>query len=257
MRQRARDVWHVALGASWIALLGLPVGALAADTPVGIIADGLGVVALLVMLVAALLALWLRLYAYRRIDRNFVAFYCLLAVLACFRPAFHRPPLRPVATAVYDAVIDSVYSRGRPDTVLIADSSLVFRAPATDAVPRWRVQFDSIPPGLVAELVHRSATRLPSSHLALPNTARTITRTELREIFSSGPRGWDEFYRRYPRQRLWIALSPVVFSQDSTQALLYREYHCGGLCGRGDLMWLERRADSKWHVRKRLTYWIS
>jgi hypothetical protein len=84
-----------------------------------------------------------------------------------------------------------------------------------------------------------------------------ITNAELGEIFSRGGNGWTEFYRRYPRQRLWITLSPIVFNQDSTEALLYREYHCGSLCGSGDLMWLERRVDATWRVRKSLNEWVS
>jgi hypothetical protein len=180
-----------------------------------------------------------------------------ILLASCFRQVSHPPALRPAVTAVYDVVIDDVYSDGRPDTVLIGDSSLVFPMPTADAVPPWRAQFGSFPPLLVAELVHRSATRLPSSLLALPPSARTITTAELDEIFSSGGGRWAEFYRRYPRQQLWITLSPVVFNQDSTQALLYREYHCGSLCGSGDLMWLERRVDSTWHIRKSLNHWVS
>jgi hypothetical protein len=176
---------------------------------------------------------------------------------ACFRSASHSPLTRPIVTAVYDAVIGDVYSDGRPDTVLIGDSSLVFHLPTTDAVPHWRAQFDSFPPRLVTELARQSATQLPSSRLALPPSTRTITSAELQDIFSRGRDGWAEFYRRYPRQRLWITLSPVVFNQDSTQALLYREYHCGSLCGSGDLMWLERRVDATWRVHKYLNHWVS
>jgi hypothetical protein len=160
-------------------------------------------------------------------------------------------------TAVYDAVIDDVYDGERPDTVLIGDSSLVFHLPTPDVVPQWRAQFDSFPPPLVAALARRSASQLPSSLLPLPASTRTITSAELGDIFSRGGHGWTEFYRRYPRQRLWITLSPVVFNQDSTQALVYREYHCGSLCGSGGLMWLQQRSDATWRVRKFLGYWVS
>ena len=180
-----------------------------------------------------------------------------ILLAACFRSASQSPLRRPIVTAVYDAAIDDVYDRERPDTVLIGDSSLVFLLPTPDVVPGWRAQFDSFPPPLVAELARRSATRLPSALLPLPPSTRTIPSDELRDIFSRGRDGWTEFYRRYPRQRSWITLSPVVFNPDSTQALLYREYHCGGLCGSGDLIWLQRRDDTRWRVRKFLNYWVS
>ena len=180
-----------------------------------------------------------------------------ILLAACVRQVSHPQPLRPIVTAVYDVVIDDVYGDGRPDTILIGDSSVVFSLPTAETVPQWRAQFDSFPSGLVAELARRSAIPLPSSRLALPPSARTITSAELAEIFSSAGGRWTEFYRRYPRQRVWIRLSPVVFNQDSTQAVLYREYYCGSLCGSGDLMWLDRRNDSTWHVRKSLNHWVS
>ena len=180
-----------------------------------------------------------------------------ILLAACFRSASQSPLTRPIVIAVYDAAIDDVYDGKRPDTVLVGDSSLVFLLPTPDVVPEWRAQFDSFPPHLAAELARRSATQLPSSLLPLPPSTRTITSAELAEIFSREGNGWTEFYRRYPRQRLWITLSPVAFNRDSTEALLYREYHCGSLCGSGDLMWLERRGGSKWHVRKYLNHWVS
>jgi hypothetical protein len=87
---------------------------------------------------------------------------------------------------------------------------------------------------------------------------RVLTGAELHEIFSSGPNGWTEFHRRYPKQRGYLGLSPVAFSADSLDALVYYEYHCGGLCGRGDAVWLNRSAATdRWRLRKRVMFWIS
>lgn len=142
---------------------------------------------------------------------------------------------RHPASEVYDVIAMSLYaSSPRPQTVLIADSSLVFRQPGgSDVISSWRMRLESMPRALVAELARVSATRVPVEKLSLPTGARVITRAELRSIFTGGPPNWEEFYRRYPEQRMWFAVTPVVFNADTSQALLYREYHCGGLCGGG------------------------
>lgn len=168
-------------------------------------------------------------------------------------------PVSPVSidTAVYAALLDSIGLRPLPDTLLLGDSTLTFRAP-TGGIPTWRTQFDSIPSELPPKLEVASQTKLPSSALALPRPVRIVARVELDEIFASGPDGWREFYRRYPRQRSWILFSPIAFSVDSVHALVYYEYHCGGLCGGGDAVWLMRNAKTgRWFVRKRVMFWVS
>ncbi|MHB1297506.1 MAG: hypothetical protein ACYC0B_03160 [Gemmatimonadaceae bacterium] len=162
-----------------------------------------------------------------------------------------------VEADVYAALLDSIGLKPIPDTLLVGDSSLQFRAPA-GGVASWRTQFDSIPSELPRRLEVASQSRIPSLALALPRPAKVVTPAELREIFATGPGGWAEFYRRYPKQRSYIRLSPVAFSDDSLNALVYYEYHCGGLRGGGDAVWLARLSStSRWHVRKRVGFWVS
>lgn len=111
------------------------------------------------------------------------------------------------------------------------DSTLVFRVP-TGGVPEWSQQFDSIPAPLTEALAAASARRVSTASLPLPNRARTLSNDEQRELFREGSRaGWEEFRRRFPNARLYFALTPVLFSADSTQALVDYEYHCESLCG--------------------------
>lgn len=182
-------------------------------------------------------------------------FLALVAFVAGGSSGLHSPV--SIEGDVYAALLDSIGPKPIPDTLVVGDSSLQFRAPAGGVVA-WRTQFDSIPPDLPRRLEAISQNRVPSRVLGLPRPAKVVTRAELGEIFATGPDGWIEFYRRYPQQRSYIQLSPVAFSADSLHALVYYEYHCGGRCGGGDAVWLTRKSSmSGWHVRQRVRFWVS
>lgn len=184
-------------------------------------------------------------------------FVAAMLLIACAPAPRAANPRRDAPSRVYAAVIDSVFTRGVPDTLLVAESTLAFRAPS-GGIPAWRAQFDSLPAGLPAALESASAFRQSSDQLPLPRPIRVVTRRELREIFAAGiDAGWKELARRYPRQRQYIQFSPAVFTSGYTDALVYYEYHCGGLCGGGEIVWLQPAGDGRWRVRKILQRWVS
>jgi hypothetical protein len=175
-----------------------------------------------------------------------------------FRTSIPQSP--QLDAEVYAALIQEMEMRPVPDTLLVADSTPHYQLPGIGGVvTRWRQSFDSIPAGLPARLAELSARRMPSDSLHWPRPIRVLTHNDFREIFANGPKGWEELYRRFPRQRAYMSLSRVAYSEDFQDALVYREYHCGGRCGRGELIWLSRRGDSPgdWRVRQRLVHWIS
>jgi hypothetical protein len=53
-----------------------------------------------------------------------------------------------------------------------------------------------------------------------------------------------------------VRFSRIGYSCDGNQALLYRSQSCGGLCGSGDLVILEKKGD-KWQVVLTRMLWIS
>jgi hypothetical protein len=75
----------------------------------------------------------------------------------------------------------------------------------------------------------------------------------------NGPRdGWAEFRRRFPAQRGFIRVTPVAYSSDSLDALVYYEFYCGSLCGGGVVVSLTRREPAKrWKPRVTLFIWES
>lgn len=193
------------------------------------------------------------------ITYRFLSLFAVLILAACVRgtPGEEWSASAPPEAAVYAAVLTKIYRGPPPDTVVARDSTLVFRVP-TGGVPEWRQEFDSIPAPLTEALAAVSAKLVPTASLPLLNPVRTLSTDERRALFREGPRaGWEEFRRRFPSARLYFALTPVAFSADSAQALVYYDYHCGSLCGGGNAVWLTREPVGEWVVRKTVMFWVS
>lgn len=186
----------------------------------------------------------------------------LLALAACagvVRPTWPSPDGASARDgAVYEALL-SACCKAQSGPLLVRDSTLGFHAPDGRAVPSFRVRWDSIPhelgPSLDSLSRHRRATR----DLPLARELVVLAPADLRAIFSTGDpgMGWNEFYRRWPVQRRYFGFSPVAYSEDGNNALVYMEYHCGPLCASGDAYWLVRDADGRWRVRQRVQFWVS
>jgi hypothetical protein len=69
---------------------------------------------------------------------------------------------------------------------------------------------------------------------------------EPNEVLSlTGQADWDEFYRRYPGANGFVDFSAVGFNPEKTVAVLSVGRWCGGLCGEGEHLILQRK-DGKW-----------
>lgn len=51
-----------------------------------------------------------------------------------------------------------------------------------------------------------------------------------------------------------VAVSPVAFNADLTEALVYYEIHCARMCGGGAELWLRRQGKS-WRLRQEIVHW--
>lgn len=81
-----------------------------------------------------------------------------------------------------------------------------------------------------------------------------VDSTELDPIFKSG--SWPAFYKRFPDSPGIVRFSRVGFGADGTQALFYLSHTCGGLCGGGEYVVMERR-DGRWVIEKEIETWMS
>lgn len=184
----------------------------------------------------------------------------VLFVVACSYSAGSDVPrfVAPVGTAasIYRVVLDSLGGVSPTAAMVVAESTVVFQAPAGTPVA-W-TDFANVPAGLPALLEALSRAPQASTSLPLPNRPIVLSRAESDAIRRADPRAWwTEFARRYPTQRAVFAFSPIAFSGDSNSALLEVVRSCGDTCGGGYLVWLERRRTATWTVRRMYPLWVN
>jgi hypothetical protein len=81
-----------------------------------------------------------------------------------------------------------------------------------------------------------------------------VDSAQLDSIFKSGD--WPAYYKQFPGSQGILALSRVGFSADGTQSLFYVTNRCGGLCGAGFYVVMEKR-DGGWAIVKEIETWVS
>lgn len=83
-----------------------------------------------------------------------------------------------------------------------------------------------------------------------------LSEEEETQLFRNGLDGWNKFYKKYPEANGIITFSRVGFNKERTQALVYVGIGCGGLCGDGSFMFLEK-INGKWSIRGNKNLWVS
>jgi len=124
----------------------------------------------------------------------------------------------------------------------------------------------------ISGLLHKQATRLQASTLDsfrrnstvqvnfgrsfhLPVAYELVDKADFDAIFTKGG-WWTGFYKKYPKSQGFLTLSRAGFSPDGKQALFYASNGCGGKCGTGTYVVMER-TDSGWKILKEILLWIS
>jgi len=103
---------------------------------------------------------------------------------------------------------------------------------------------------------NRNSTHFHRS-FSLPVPYQIIESSEMRSIFGTKGDIWGRFYQKYPNSSGFLALSRVGFSPNENQAAFYMSNHCGGLCGAGYFVIMEKRTGSDWKVLQETHLWIS
>jgi hypothetical protein len=90
-----------------------------------------------------------------------------------------------------------------------------------------------------------------STDLCLPSGARAVfvNASELRTKTS-------DFEARFPNNLGFFVVSHVGLNLNKTEALLYVDHFCGGLCGSGDYV-LMRKVNGVWRIVDRQNTWVS
>jgi hypothetical protein len=83
-----------------------------------------------------------------------------------------------------------------------------------------------------------------------------VDSAQLEAIFRKGGGNWPAFYKQFPGSTGLLTFSRVGFSADGTQALFYVSGNCGGFCGAGYYVVIERH-NEHWMIKKEINVWVS
>jgi hypothetical protein len=93
----------------------------------------------------------------------------------------------------------------------------------------------------------------PRFQLSLPY--ELVDKGEIDAIFENNG-WWTDYYKKYPDSQGFLAVSRIGFSADGKQAMLYSANGCGGKCGAGTYVVMEK-VGASWRVAKEILMWVS
>jgi len=79
---------------------------------------------------------------------------------------------------------------------------------------------------------------------------------QLDSFFKKEGGSWPAYYKQYPHASGIVTWSRIGFNADGTQALFYESYRCGGLCGTGHYLVMEKKNGS-WMIGADIVVWVS
>lgn len=85
---------------------------------------------------------------------------------------------------------------------------------------------------------------------------RLVPAEEIKGYFDERGKGWEEFYKKYPKSSGLIFFSRVGFNAQHNEAFVYVGHTCGGLCGSGGYVSL-KKLGAGWAIQKSEGVWVS
>jgi hypothetical protein len=165
------------------------------------------------------------------------------------RPVAQAAPDVPPKTLsaeseIYAILVAHALSGGRTDTLFLAAESPAYQElPADSFLRRGK---EVVPRPLPARLSVLSVAGAAVSVEVFPAPARAMSAAHAQQLAAERHGGMKV-----------LAVTPIAFDDDSTQALVYYETWCGSLCGGGYELWLVRGPDERWRLRQEMIHWMS
>lgn len=104
-----------------------------------------------------------------------------------------------------------------------------------------------------SKILHQAV--LPKS-LSCAIECVVVDSARLEPIFKKGGGDWPAYFKQFPGSPGLLTFSRVGFSPDGTQALFYLSATCGGLCGSGYYIVMEKHS-GQWVIKKEINVWVS
>ncbi len=83
-----------------------------------------------------------------------------------------------------------------------------------------------------------------------------VSSSEIESIFEKRGDVWGRYYQKFPGSQGILTFTRVGFNSDGTQALLYWSNICGGLCGEGAYVVMEKH-NGQWLIVAEIQQFVS
>jgi hypothetical protein len=157
---------------------------------------------------------------------------------------------RPVSKIV---IVSKAYSGGNDNRIEDDEGKPLSWKEASGQLEK---EFPALQPASINslhEVINRPAKFRHS--FRLPVAYELVDKAEIDAIFKKGG-WWTDYYKSYPDSQGLLSLSRVGFSPDGKQAVFFASNACGGKCGTGAYVVMER-IDSGWKVAREILIWVS
>ena len=169
-----------------------------------------------------------------------------------------------VLSDLFDVVLHNVPDLGSGRSfqiVIMREAQAPGAGPGEETRARWSLLFDDKLRFPQASLVTRGSFLLTNAvptnirvKLHLPKGAESVvlSNSELDHMTPS------DFIQRFPDNHSWeiFSISQPGFNFSKTEAILYVNHSCAGLCGGGDYI-LMRKVDGVWRIVDQHITWMS
>ncbi|HEX8748752.1 MAG TPA: hypothetical protein VF717_16385 [Pyrinomonadaceae bacterium] len=173
--------------------------------------------------------------------------------------------------AVYSALInedlkESAGERQDPGerVLIINDSPSLWQGFMLDKSKNFFDELKNSSPDLQPETVNdlqvksQNATSRLEPKLSIKIKYILAKDEELDDLFKNNVMGgWEAFHKKYPKSSGFLVFSRVGFNSDKTQAVVYKGWSCGGLCGGGGYLLMTKK-NGVWRVSRGIgSTWVS
>jgi hypothetical protein len=207
--------------------------------------------------------------------KEFVWTTCLFFLslaLSSQNPSAPNPEPRDDEYTIYSEVIQTEFGKEGVERIVIGDHTLMGLPPVMMGMTQFGSSAnmqkirDTAAKETLQDYDQKNKSSIPlDSKFSLRVPLVLMSEAERDRIFqvkgkgekrSGNPKGFEEFYRLYPKSPGFVTLSRVGFDAVRTQALVYVGYLCGGLCGDGKFFLLVKEG-GVWKIQHVAMTWIS
>jgi hypothetical protein len=169
-------------------------------------------------------------------------------------------PITPEEYAVYDAVIESLFTPSGFEMIVMVDHTtpgISADSPSPEEINYLKKEFGgSLEGGTLTDFTAvNDRSYLIGNHFSLDVPVVTDSYEQIEAIFAVED-GWEVFYDQYPNSQGVMRLSRVGFNAGLDQALVYVGNQAYYLAGEGDYVLLSK-AGGEWKIEKTVLAWIS